>query len=469
MALRRGVLRKYSAGLSLVLRALDAVACVITGVLAYILRFGSESVIQHPGYPLLILIGALLLLIVFPITGLYGSWRTQRLLAPAARALFAWIVVFVFLLVLLVVFKQSAYYSRGWMAEWFGLQAIFLISLRLIAYSGLSELRQRGFNRRDVVVVGAGRQARFLVNQVRESVSSGFAVAAVFNGAEDATAIRGIRVQPLAGLKEFLATHPIDEIWITLSLEQSQKLHGVLEQLGNCTANVRYVPDLQDLYLINHGVTDILGTPMIDLMASPLQGANRVVKALEDRLLASIILILISPLMMLIAISVKLSSPGPIMFRQRRHGWDGREIVIYKFRTMHFHQEDHDCVTQAVRDDERVTRLGAFLRHTSLDELPQFINVLQGRMSVVGPRPHAVEHNNRYKRIISRYMLRHIVKPGITGWAQVNGWRGETDTEEKMRQRVKYDLYYIDNWSLWFDIKIVFLTLFKGFTSRNAY
>lgn len=157
------------------------------------------------------------------------------------------------------------------------------------------------------------------------------------------------------------------------------------------------------------------------------------------------------------------------MFRQRRHGWDGREIVIYKFRTMHFHQEDHDCVTQAVRDDERVTRLGAFLRHTSLDELPQFINVLQGRMSVVGPRPHAVEHNNRYKRIISRYMLRHIVKPGITGWAQVNGWRGETDTEEKMRQRVKYDLYYIDNWSLWFDIKIVFLTLFKGFTSRNAY
>lgn len=467
--MHRGVLRKYAIGLSLLLRVSDAVACTVAAVLAYVLRFGSGNLFHYPGYPLLILIGALLLLVIFPMTGLYGSWRTQRLLAPVARALFAWIIVFVFLLVLLAVFKQTEHYSRGWMAEWFGVQAVFLLALRLIVYGGLSALRRRGFNRREVVVVGAGRQARFLVNQIRKSINSGFAVVAVFNGIEESTAIYGHRVQSLTGLKEFLAAHSIDEIWITLPLEQSEKLRGVLEQLQNCTANVRYVPDLQDLYLINHGVTDILGMPMIDLMASPLQGPNRVVKALEDRVLAAIILILISPLMALIAISVKLSSPGPVMFRQRRHGWDGREIVVYKFRTMHLHQEDQGCVTQAVRDDERVTRLGAFLRRTSLDELPQFINVLQGRMSVVGPRPHAVEHNNRYKRIISRYMLRHIVKPGITGWAQVNGWRGETDTEEKMRQRVKYDLYYIDNWSLWFDIKIVFLTMFKGFTNKNAY
>lgn len=469
MTMHRGVLRKYTVGLSVTLRVSDAVACVAAALLAFILRFGSGSVFHYPGYPLLILIGVLLVLVVFPTTGLYGSWRTQRLLAPVVRVLFAWIAVFVILLVLLVVFKQSEHYSRGWMVEWFGLQAFFLIVVRLIIYGGLSELRRRGFNRREVVVVGTGRQARFLVNQIRKSVKTGFFIAAVFNGAEGSTAIRGIPVQPLAGLKEFLATRSIDEIWITLSLEQSQKLRGVLTQLQDCTANVRYVLDLEDLYLLNHGVTDILGTPMIDLMSSPLQGPNRVVKAVEDRLLAAIILILISPLMMLIAISVKLGSPGPIMFRQRRHGWDGREIVVYKFRTMYLHQEDQGYVTQAVRDDARITRLGAFLRGTSLDELPQFINVLQGRMSVVGPRPHAIEHNNQYKRVISRYMLRHVVKPGITGWAQVNGWRGETDTEEKMRQRVKYDLYYIDNWSLWFDIKIVFLTLFKGFTNKNAY
>ncbi|HIE54086.1 MAG TPA: exopolysaccharide biosynthesis polyprenyl glycosylphosphotransferase, partial [Chromatiaceae bacterium] len=170
-----------------------------------------------------------------------------------------------------------------------------------------------------------------------------------------------------------------------------------------------------------------------------------------------------------IAMGVKLSSPGPVLFKQKRHGWDGKPIRIYKFRTMKVHEEKEGQVTQAKRGDPRITPFGAFLRRTSLDELPQFFNVLQGRMSIVGPRPHAIEHNELYKDQVDAYMQRHRVKPGITGWAQVNGWRGETNTLEKMEKRVEYDLYYIENWSLWFDLKIIFLTLFRGFVHKNAY
>ncbi len=469
MSRHGGALRKYAAGLSLLTRLLDVFACLVAGVLAYTLRFGSDRILHLPGYAALMLIGALLILIVFPLTGLYRSWRAQHLFAPVARALFSWVLVFVVVMVLLVLAKQSVRFSRIWMAEWFGLQALLLILLRLAIYGTLNWLRRRGLNRRFVVIVGSGAQARALIRQVRESASSGFDVVAVFNGGNGAEEIESHRVQPLGSLAAHVQAHPVDEVWLALPLEQSRKLREVLGQLRDVSANVRYAPDLRDLFLLNHGVTEILGLPMIDLMTSPMQGTGSLLKAFEDRLLAAVILVLISPLMVLIALCVKLSSPGPAWYRQRRHGWDGHEIVVYKFRTMQLHHEKPGRVTQASPRDQRLTSLGAFLRRTSLDELPQFINVLQGRMSIVGPRPHAVEHNAEYRKIIDRYMLRHIVKPGITGWVQVNGLRGMTDTPDKMRHRVEYDLYYIEHWSLWFDIKIIFLTLFLGFVNKNAY
>jgi putative colanic acid biosynthesis UDP-glucose lipid carrier transferase len=196
---------------------------------------------------------------------------------------------------------------------------------------------------------------------------------------------------------------------------------------------------------------------------------NRVIKAFEDCVLATLGLLLASPMMLVIALGVKLSSPGPVLFLQRRHGRDEDPIVIYKFRTMRVHTECDGQVTQASKNDSRVTRIGAFLRRTSLDELPQLINVLQGRMSIVGPRPHVVEHTEHYRDMVAAYQQRHRVKPGMTGWAQVHGWRGETDTLEKMQRRVEYDLYYIEHWSLRFDLKIIFMTLTKGFLHPNAY
>jgi putative colanic acid biosynthesis UDP-glucose lipid carrier transferase len=223
------------------------------------------------------------------------------------------------------------------------------------------------------------------------------------------------------------------------------------------------------LKLVNHGVSEVVGVPMLDLSASPIIGGRRVLKALEDIFISALILILISPLLAAIAIAVKLTSPGPVLYRQKRHGWNGEEITVYKFRSMVVHHENGGGVTQAKKNDPRITPLGAFLRRTSLDELPQFINVIQGRMSIVGPRPHAVVHNEEYKELVPGYMLRHKVKPGITGWAQIHGLRGETDTLDKMKKRVEYDLYYIENLSIWMDLKIILATMFKGFVNESAY
>jgi len=261
----------------------------------------------------------------------------------------------------------------------------------------------------------------------------------------------------------------LDEVWIALPLWAEKRVKEVLNDLRHSTVTIRYVPDIFGFRLMHHSITDIVGMAVIDLSGSPMWGINRLVKYVEDRFLALFFLVVSSPLMFFIALGIKLTSKGPIIFKQVRHGYDGRPINIYKFRTMILHKEKDNCVTQASRKDPRVTKIGAFLRSTSLDELPQFFNVLQGRMSIVGPRPHAIAHGELYKDKIDDYMKRHKVKPGITGWAQINGWRGETDTLEKMEKRVEYDLYYIENWSLWFDLKIIFMTLFKVFLHENAY
>jgi len=222
------------------------------------------------------------------------------------------------------------------------------------------------------------------------------------------------------------------------------------------------------LQLVNHGVSIVVGVPMLDLSSSPMEGGNLVAKWLEDKIVGTLILLLITPLLLFIALAVKLTSSGPAIFQQRRLGWNGETIMIYKFRSMYQHAES-SVLTQATKGDPRITPLGRFLRSTSLDELPQFINVLQGNMSIVGPRPHALSHNDQYMQLIPRYMLRHKVKPGITGWAQVNGLRGETDTVDKMEARIQADIYYIEHWSLWFDLRIIFMTVFKGLVGKNAY
>ena len=260
----------------------------------------------------------------------------------------------------------------------------------------------------------------------------------------------------------------IDLVYITLPMLSQPRILQVLDALRDTTVSIYFVPDIFVADLIQARIDDIHGIPVVAVCETPLYGVNGIAKRVSDLILASMILILLLPLMLLIALGVKRSSPGPVLFQQRRYGLDGQEIVVYKFRSMTV-CEDGATVAQAQRADRRVTPWGQLLRRTSLDELPQLLNVLRGNMSLVGPRPHAVAHNEQYRKIIKGYMIRHKVKPGITGWAQINGLRGETDTVEKMRTRVQYDIDYLRNWSLVFDLMILLKTVWVVVRGRNAY
>jgi putative colanic acid biosynthesis UDP-glucose lipid carrier transferase len=278
---------------------------------------------------------------------------------------------------------------------------------------------------------------------------------------------------PLLGkldqLPQYVKQHQIDAIYLSLPMATHPRMLRLLDDLSDTTASIYFVPDIFIAEVMQGRMDSVGEIPVVAVCETPFSGINRIVKRLSDIVLSIVILILISPLLLVIAIGVKTSSPGPIIFRQRRYGLNGEEIVVFKFRTMTTCEDNGEFIQQARKNDRRVTSFGAFLRRSSLDELPQFFNVIQGRMSIVGPRPHAVAHNELYRKIIKGYMVRHKVKPGVTGWAQVNGCRGETDTVEKMKKRIDYDLAYLRNWSLLLDIYIIFKTIFVVLDDRNAY
>ena len=333
---------------------------------------------------------------------------------------------------------------------------------RLLAAEGL---------RKTAVVAGANDLGRRLAARLRADPMLGVRFAGYFDD-RGSGRLQNLAAEENLGSLERLADYAranrVDVIYIALPMASQPRILRLLEDLRDTTASIYFVPDIFVADLIQARVDSIGGLPVVAVCETPFFGVNGLVKYASDFVLAAIILFLISPLMVAIAAGVKLSSPGPVLFRQRRYGVDGRKIVVYKFRSMTV-AEDGDVVTQATRNDSRVTKFGAFLRKSSLDELPQFINVLQGRMSVVGPRPHAIAHNELYRKLIRGYMIRHKVRPGITGLAQVNGLRGETDTVEKMKARVEYDIEYLRNWSLMLDLQIVLKTFLVVLRKQNAY
>jgi putative colanic acid biosynthesis UDP-glucose lipid carrier transferase len=470
--LPKGLLKEYSRTISYILRALDIFAVVTSGVVAYFYKFHDFS--PSAIYVNALLIGAILTLVVFPFSHIYDSMRGQSFWETIKKVIQAILTVLVLLAGLAFVTKTGNDFSREWFFYW-GVSAFILLMLfRSSLILLLRFMRSRGWNERRVVIIGAGDLGARLVRTIQSAGWTGFRVLTIFDDSPEVSSsqIQGIPVVKMpSDLNTYMNTKKdlIDEIWIALPLQAEERVKALLYDLRHHTFVIRYILDIFGMGLLNHSVTDLAGFPTVNLNTSPMVGINRVIKAFEDRGLAAIILILISPVFLAIALGVKLTSKGPVFFKQHRHGWDGQVINVYKFRTMKQHQDTTGQVTQATANDPRVTKFGRFLRRTSLDELPQFINVLQGKMSIVGPRPHAIEHNEFYKDSINAYMQRHMVKPGITGWAQVNGWRGETETLDKMQKRVEYDLFYIENWSLIFDLKIIFLTLFQGFVSKNAY
>ncbi|MCM8564560.1 undecaprenyl-phosphate glucose phosphotransferase [Thauera linaloolentis] len=395
------------------------------------------------------------------VMGAYGSWRGQSFLRQVTRVAGGWLLAASILTMLGFLLKTSAQYSRLWFTYTMLISAGLGVSLRLLAFLALRHARRAGRNLKQVIVVGsdAGRGLR-LPSQLtlREQ---GYAVAAIVR---------------CSNSPEWLDTLPqqVDEaraheVWLMLPLSEGGHIQSAAYALRHHVVSIRFMPQLNDLPLLNHQVSRVAGFYSIDLSVTPMDGAARIVKRAEDLIIGGLIFLLILPVCAVIALAIRLTSPGPVLFKQYRMGINGKHFKVYKFRSMVVHQESSGQVTQATKGDARITPLGAFLRRTSLDELPQFFNVLQGRMSIVGPRPHALAHNEYYKDLVESYMQRHQVKPGITGWAQVNGLRGETDTLEKMQARVEHDLWYIDNWSLGLDLKIIFLTIFKGFLNPNAY
>jgi putative colanic acid biosysnthesis UDP-glucose lipid carrier transferase len=326
-------------------------------------------------------------------------------------------------------------------------------------------------NLRTAIVVGAGALGVKVARAFQARGNLGHRFIGYFDDRADERVDADAAVQRLGNLRQvapYVREHGVHEVYITLPLGSQPRIVELMEQVQGTTASVFFVPDVFGISIIQGRLQDMNGVPVVGICETPFTGTNRLVKRLSDVVLASLILVLISPLLLLIAIGIKLSSPGPVIFKQRRNGLDGEEIVVWKFRSMRT-QDDGEVVPQATKADPRITPFGAFLRRSSLDELPQFFNVLQGRMSIVGPRPHAVAHNEQYRQLIKAYMVRHKVKPGITGWAQVNGHRGETDTVDKMQARVEYDLEYLRNWTLGLDLQIVARTVKLVFFDRNAY
>ncbi len=451
----RSPLRLSSPAVRYVAMALDALIIWGCGMAAYTWYLGSGADMP-PMYDLVVL-AAVLMMLVFS-RRIYRSWRVNELGAMLRSVVSGWLGAVGLVLVWLFLSKSSSDLSRVWFVGWVVGTLALLCLQRLAVYGGLHWLRRKGYNFKTVVLVGVGPTSEHVRQALAQSAWSGLRVLATLT--PEALAPFMARQQ---------GRRQVDEVWLCLPVGDKAGIFATLETLRHSTANIRLVPDMFALKLINHGISEVVGIPMLDLSASPITGDVRLIKAVQDRVLGALILLLISPLMLAIALAIKLTSPGSVLYQQRRHGWNGEEIWVYKFRSMVVHAEQHGQVTQAQKSDARITPLGAFLRRTSLDELPQFINVLQGRMSIVGPRPHAVAHNEHYKELVPGYMLRHKVKPGITGWAQVNGFRGETDTLDKMEKRVEYDLHYIENVSLWLDLKIIVATVFKGFVHKNAY
>ncbi len=334
-----------------------------------------------------------------------------------------------------------------------------------------SAINSTGRATRRAVMVGAGPLAASVSHALHGKWTDHSELVGWFDdrGPERLHAEPGLKLLgSLSDLAGYVREHGIDEVYITLPMSSQPRIASLLESVHGTTASVYYVPNVPGIGIIQGRLHHINGVAVLGLCETPFVGINEVVKRASDIVIASLILAVVAPVMLAIAIGVKLSSPGPVLFRQRRNGLDGHEITVLKFRTMTT-QDDGPIVTQAARNDPRVTRFGAFLRRTSMDELPQFFNVLRGHMSIVGPRPHAVAHNEQYRQAVKAYMVRHKVRPGITGWAQVNGLRGEIESVERMQARVEYDLAYLRNWSLWLDLKIVLRTIRLVFFDRNAY
>jgi putative colanic acid biosynthesis UDP-glucose lipid carrier transferase len=452
-----------------ILRLVDLCVVLATGALAYWLREGRVE--PPPPYLAALVLAGLLTLNTMQLARAYRRDSLRRPIRRFGRVAAGWGGVLVALITVSALTKTSADFSRIWLVAWFllGLAGLFLVRLAVAVQIAHWHATGRGLTR--IAVVGTGEAAARAAQQLRLSHGQESLVVGFFEA--EAASRPAVDIEEiLGGLDDIAAAvrdGHIEVLIVALPWSARDQLENLMARVRRLPVNVRICTEPLPLDIPIRGVGLVAGLPLLDLWHRPLSAWDRVAKALEDRVLATLLLVPALPLMLLIAVAVRLDSRGPVLFRQERAGFNDNRFRMLKFRTMAHRPEPESELRQAQRSDTRVTSVGAWLRRTSLDELPQLFNVLKGDMSLVGPRPHAVAHDAHYADLLDEYLGRQRVKPGMTGWAQVNGLRGATETPELMHRRVEHDLYYIDNWSVLFDLKILCLTLLVGFMNENAY
>jgi putative colanic acid biosynthesis UDP-glucose lipid carrier transferase len=461
--LKQSFLIALMTGVQALVPVVVAVASLWATIVFFQIRFDRSS-------EAIIIVAVLCLVLVTPPREV-STQLTSAKLSAVVDVIFRWLLLLGVMLAIGYATKSLDGYPRRIFLTWSVVTPVALIIATLMMQEIMRRFLMNSFDARSAIIAGYNNSSLELARRLQSNPSMGLEVAGFFDdrssdrlGMEPGAKLVGA----LSELGEYVKQHRTDVIFIALPIRHVKRVMNLLDDLRDTTASIYYVPDIFVFDLIQARSGEIHGIPVVAMCETPFYGYRGVVKRLTDTALSIVILLLLLPVLVVIATLVKVSSPGPIIFKQRRYGLDGREIAVYKFRTMRV-TEDGAYVRQASRTDERITRIGSILRRASLDELPQLINVLQGRMSLVGPRPHAVAHNEEYRKLIKGYMVRHKVLPGITGLAQVNGCRGETAQLEQMEARVNYDLDYLRHWTPMLDIKIILLTVVKIFRDDKAY
>jgi Undecaprenyl-phosphate glucose phosphotransferase len=457
-----------------VLRLIEFAVMLAAGLAAYAFHFGfAPPSLRYPG---VIFAGSLLAVVLLEFADAYQMATLRRPLAHLTKLVTVWAGTFALLALVAFLLKVSEEFSRAWFGEWFVAGLIPLIGLRIVISRLMRRWARNGTMERRAVIIGGGPAAEGLIRTLEQQPYNDIRICGIFDDRDERRSPPLVAGYPKLGnileLIEFARIARIDMLIVSLPMTAETRVLSMLKKLWVLPVDIRLSAHSNRLQFRPRAYSFIGSVPMLDIFDKPINGWDSVAKRSFDIFFSLLGIMVFSPIMIAAAIAIKLDSKGPVLFRQKRHGFNNEVIEVYKFRSMYTDDCDPAARSVVVKNDPRVTRVGRFIRKTSIDELPQFFNALLGNLSLVGPRPHAVSaqsHNKLFNEVVDGYFARHRVKPGVTGWAQVNGWRGEIDNDEKIRMRTEYDLAYIENWSLLFDLKILFLTPIRLLNTENAY
>ena len=453
--------------IAFLIRFIDSTIIVASGLLCFYFLEPVKDFPHYNGfvpqnYLTVIILGFIFSAWWFPAFKVYQGWRGNNLLSEIRALLFAWGCSLVGVLAFIFFTKTATEFSRHWLLLWFVSAYLLLVLLRYAVHGMLNKMHSNGYNLRHIVLVGGGDLSTLIAKKIHKATWMGIKIHGVFSDKSESNKTDLPYLGTLDDVLSYVEERGIDQVWITLPLKKMEIIEALCKQLHSVVSEVKLVPDISSLRLLNYSTSYLDGTPIINMSVSPMSSTNRLIKWMEDKTLSLLILIVVSPLLCLIALSVKLTSPGPIFYKQERIGSNGKKFQMLKFRSMPINNEAE--IKWGNAQSKQKTKIGSFLRRTSLDELPQFINTLKGDMSIVGPRPERTVFVDQFKYEIDHYMQKHLVHAGITGWAQVNGWRGDTC----LKTRIDHDLFYVENWSLWFDLKIIWMTLVGGINKGDS-